>query len=117
MDRVIKIKATKIQSASEHLERYLIQIIKQTYIRGAFGNPDNSFTSSKGFILRSVNNPATASANKLFVRGDATYGNNYELSIPADYLIKVMHAVREYNSHLIIKDLPSIPDEESFVID
>ena len=38
MDKVIKMKATKVQSASKH-QTYQLQIIEQSYIKCAFGNP------------------------------------------------------------------------------
>lgn len=116
MDKVIKIKVTKIQSNSR-CQEYMIKIIEQSYIRCDFGNPDESFISSKGFTLRSVNSPAISGGHRLYVRGDCRYSNNDALSIGADYLIKVMHAVREYNSHLIITNLLAIPDKESFIIE
>ena len=116
MDKVIKMMATKVQSASK-FEKYLLQVTEQSYIRCAFGNPSGCFTSSKGFILKSMGQPAIGASDKLFVRGNRTYTNDYTLTVSTQYLVKVMHAVREYNSHLIITDLLVIPDEESFVIE
>ena len=63
-----------------------------------------------------MGHPAIGVGNKLFVRGDRTYADDYVLVVTAYYLVKVMHAVGEYNSHLVITDLLAIPDEESFVI-
>ena len=117
MVKVIKIKATKIQSAFGRIEKYSIQIIEQSYIGYDFGNPNENFVSSKGFILRSMGHPAQGAGDKLFVRGDREHANDYALTISAQYLIKVMHAIREYNSHLIITDLLTIPDEDVFVIE
>ena len=116
MDKVIKMKATKIQSASKQ-QKYLLQVTEQPYIRCDFGNPSDYFTSSKGFMLKSIGHPAISYSDKFFVRGDRTAGDNKTLTVLVGYLRKIMHAVREYNSHLIIAELPVIPKEKSFIIE
>ena len=112
MEKVIRMECTK-----RGINIYRVQIIEQSYIREDFGNPTRSFISSKRFELRSAGYPAYSTCGKLFVRGSSISGNHYTLDMSAGYLRKVMHAVREYNSHLIIDSLPDIPSNETFIID
>ena len=112
MDKVIKMKAISIL-----YEEYNICITEQPYIKNDFGNPRNYFTSSKGFTLKSMGHPAIGVGSKLFVRGDRTIQDNNILTVSGSYLRKIMHAVKEYNNHLIITDLPAIPKDEMFIIE
>ena len=113
MDKVIKMKATKLPYGE-----YNIGITEQPYIKNDFGNPSECFTSSRGFILKSMGHPAVGSfGDILFVRGHRTAGDNNTLTASGSYLRRIMHAVREYNSHLIIAELPVIPKDETFVIE
>ena len=110
-------KITKVSRIYYDQPSYRLHIIEQPYIRRDFGNPMDSFRSSKGFTLRSINNPAVTTSNAMYVRGDNTHEDNISLTVHAEFLRKVMHAVREYNSHLIIADLPGVPEEDTFIIE
>ena len=120
MDKVIKMEITKVSSRYSDQPSYRLRIVEQSYIQEAFGNPERSFISSQGFELRSANSPAYSSTTKLYVRGNSSLGNNNTLSISKTLVRKVMHAVREYNSHLIIPDLLPMPKlylNEPFIIE
>ena len=121
MDKVIKMVATKLVNTRSKSQLYQLQITKQTCVKNDFGNPKEIFQSSKGFKLTSMGHPAIGSLGTvLFVRGDRSQAHNNILTVTARYLSKIIHAVREYNSHVIITDLLSIPNvkiNESFIIE
>ena len=116
MDKVIKMSVTKTGRYGK-AQQYQLQITEQSYIKNNFGNPNQSFISSKGFELRSANMPATSSSTKLYVRGNDTSYDDTTVRVRETLLRNIMHAVREYNSHLIIADLPVIPEENTFIIE
>ena len=116
MDKVIRMKATKLPKSNRN-PLYRLKITEQSYIQSDFGNPGKNFISSKGFTLRSVHNPAAGEGARLFVQGAYSYGDSYTMDITIEYLIKIMHAVREYNSHVIVANLPVVPEGDTFIIE
>ena len=98
---------------------WTIQIEDQTHIGGSFGNPYDTFSSSKRFHMTSCTNPALhPEDNQLYVQGDDDYGNDCILNVYEDTTLQhIMHVVREYNSHLTIDKLPAIPNDETFTIE
>ena len=54
----------------------------------------------------------------MYVMGSQSDRNNDRIRINSSALIrKIMHAIREYNGHAIVEELPRIPDTRTFTID
>ena len=99
--------------------RWRLVIADQTHRNEHFGNPYDSFISSKGFCLTSCEYPNMYEGEDLlYVWGYDTDCDDDRISVyESTTLRKIIHAVREYNSHLIITDLPVIPKDDTFIIE
>ena len=115
MERKIILKATPYDSDVFHVE-----VIEQTHIGVDFGNPNCDFTSSTGLMLSSCNCPeAYEEDNIVYVRGDNPQADGKRFTVDSiEFMQRIMHAVREYNSHVWVDKLPDVPTGiDSFIIE
>lgn len=99
---------------------YTVCVSTQTHLCGEFGNPYRDFISSTGLALISCSNPAAfEDDDTVYVRGDNFDGDELEFRIySTEFMQRIMHAVREYNSHTWVAKLPDAPTTRgAFLID
>ena len=113
MERKLSISCTK------KTDFWDLVIIDQTHRCDTFGNPHDTFISSKGFTLVSCEYPVVYGGDDtLYVQGYDEDEDEATMRVSgSDLLKRIMHAVSEYNNHFIINDLPDIPGGKSFVIE
>lgn len=88
-----------------------VQIIKQTHRGSRFGNPNTMFRSSTGLLLDSRSCPEIYMTDNIYYVRGSNHGDDSIVVVvrSIDDMQRIMHAVREYNSHVILGELPSIP--------
>lgn len=99
---------------------YTVRVSTQTHLCEDFGNPGSDFVSSTGLSLVSCSNPAAYEEDDIvYVRGDNFDGDEFEFRIyNTEFMQRIIHAIREYNSHVWIDELPDAPTiTGAFLID
>ena len=99
---------------------YIVKIITQTHREYDFGNPGCDFTSSTGLILSSCSCPEVYEEdNLLYVRGDNLHADEQIFIVEnKEFMQRIMHAVREYNTHVWVTKLPDVPtDSATFIVE
>ena len=99
---------------------FQIQIIEQTHREEEFGNPRSMFESSMGFVIDSCSSPELYMENSIFyVRGSEYDADDNTVVVYSTYDMEyIMHAIREYNGHVILDKLPDVPTGISpFIVD
>ena len=88
-----------------------IRITEQTHRCGDFGNPNCDFTSSAGLMLSSCTCPEVYEEdNVVYVRGDDPQADERQFVVGnPEFMQRIIHAVREYNSRVWVVKLPDVP--------